>query len=154
MEFRYTSREGGDVVTTLAAARPDLVVRGLPVRGFSWYAGMRHYPGWWWSSTRGDLVGYESLLERDRLMLADFDRDVVAIASQPFGITGPVGDSIRRHVPDYLLRLVDGTVVVVDVKPARLVDKPKVAEVLAWTAHLMAERGWRSEVCPARTRPG
>ena len=82
---------------TLAAARPDLVVRGRPVRGFSWYAGMRHYPGWWWSSTRGDLVGYESLLERDRLMLADFDRDVVAIASQPFGITGQVGGSVRRH---------------------------------------------------------
>lgn len=116
------------------------------MRGFSWYAGMRHYPGWWWCSTSGDLVGYESLLERDRLMLADFDRDVVAIASQPFGITGRIGDAIRRHVPDYLLHLVDGTVVVVDVKPAELVDKPKVALVLDWTAELMAERGWRYEV--------
>lgn len=117
------------------------------MRGFRWYTGMRHYPGWWWYSTSGDLVGYESLLERDRLMLlADFDRAVVAFASQPFGITDRIGDAIRRHVPDYLLHLVDGTVVVVDVKPAELVDKPKVALVLDWTAELMAQKGWRYEV--------
>ena len=61
VEFRYTSCQGEDVVTTLAAARPDLVAAGLPVRTFGSYAGMRHYPGWWWSATTGDLVGYESL---------------------------------------------------------------------------------------------
>jgi len=107
---------------------------------------MGHYPGWWWSATTDDLVGYESLLERDRVMLADFDQDVVAIASQPFGITGDAGDSSRRHVPDYMLRLADGGVVVVDVKPAALIDKPKVADVLVWTGRLMAQRGWRYEV--------
>ncbi|OFE15184.1 hypothetical protein BA895_22785 [Humibacillus sp. DSM 29435] len=85
---------------------------------------MRHYPGWWWSATTGDLVGHESLSERDRLMLADFDRDVVAIASQPFGITGDTGDSSRRHVPDYLLRLAAGAVVVVDVKLRRAGPEP------------------------------
>ena len=146
VEFRYTSPEGEDVVTTLAAARSDLVTAGLPVRRFGSYAGMRHYPGWWWSATTGDLIGYESLLERDRLMLADFDQGVVAIASQPFGITGDNGGVTRRHVPDYLLRMVDGTVVVVDVKPARLLAKPEIAEVLVWTGRLMAERGWRYEV--------
>lgn len=81
--------------------------------------------------TTGDLVGYESLLERDRVMLADFNRDVVAIASQPFGITGDTGDSTHRDVPDHMLRRADGSVVVVDVKPAAPIDRPKVAEVLA-----------------------
>lgn len=90
-ELRYVSPEGEDVVTTIEAARPQDVVRGRPVRRFGSYARMGHYPGWWWSATMGDLVGYESLLERDRLMLADFDRDVVALASQPFGITGRDG---------------------------------------------------------------
>ncbi len=153
VEFRYTSPEGEDVVTTLAAAQPDLVVAGMPVRRFGWHAGMRHYPGWWWSSTRGDLIGYESLLERDRLMLADFDPDVVAIASQPFGITGWTGGSVRRHVPDYLLRMAADRVLVVDVKPAELLSKPAVAEVLDWTAHLMAERGWRYEVWSGAPEP-
>ena len=78
----------------------------------------------------GDLVGYESLLERDRLMLADFDRDVVAVASQPFGVSGRDADVLRRHVPDYLLLRRDGSADVVDVKPARMVDKPEVVAVL------------------------
>lgn len=146
VEVRYTSRDGGDVVTTLDAARVDLVVHGLPVRRFGSYAGMGHYPGWWWAATMGDLVGYESLLERDRLMLADFDPDVVAVASQPFGLAGLDGDVVRRHVPDYLLLRRDGSVEVVDVKPARLADKPEVAEVLAWTGRELAERGWRYSV--------
>lgn len=146
MEFRYTSGSGEDVVTSLEAARADLVVRGLPVRRFGSYAGMGHYPGWWWAATMGDLVGYESLLERDRLMLADFDQDVVAVASQPFGLAGRDGDAVRRHVPDYMLLRRDGSVEVVDVKPARLVDKPEVAEVLDWTGRELAQRRWRYTV--------
>lgn len=146
VEVRYTSRDGEDVVTTWDAVRADLVVRGLPVRRFGSYAGMGHYPGWWWAATMGDLVGYESLLERDRLMLADFDQDVVAVASQPFGLAGRDGDVVRRHVPDYLLQRRDGSVEVVDVKPGHLVDKPEVAEVLGWTGRVLAERGWRYSV--------
>lgn len=87
------------------------------MRSFSSYAGMRHYPGWWWSSTTTSLVAYKSLLERDRLLAADFDRDVVAIASQPFGLTAQIQGSMRRHVPDFLLVGADGTPTVVDVKP-------------------------------------
>lgn len=137
---------GEGVVTTLRSASPGAVVQGRPVRRFGWYPGMRHYPGWLWSATMGDLVGYESLLERDRLLLADFDCDVEAVASQPFGLSGRDGDVRRAHVPDYLLCRRDGSVVVVDVKPALLVDEPEVAAVLAWTGRLMAERGWRYEV--------
>lgn len=144
--MRYTSREGGDVVTTIDAASAQDVARGWPVRRFGSYARMGHYPGWWWSATMGDLVGYESLLERDRLMLADFDRGVVAVASQPFGVSGRDGDVLRRHVPDYLLLCRDGSAEVVDVKPARLVDKPEVAAVLGWTGRVLAERGWRYSV--------
>jgi hypothetical protein len=48
------------------------------------HKGQRHYNGRWWTATTGTLVGYESWLERDRLVLLDFDPDVVGIASQPF----------------------------------------------------------------------
>jgi hypothetical protein len=47
--------------------------------------------GSWWSSTTCSHVGFESLLERDFLMLADYDRDVVGIASQPFAVLWPKG---------------------------------------------------------------
>lgn len=144
--LRYISGEGDEVVSSLAEADAGHVARGRPVRGFGSYAGMGHYPGWWWSSTTTSLIPYESLLERERLLAADFDREVVAIASQPFGLTGQLRGAPRRHVPDFLLVDADGTPTVVDVKPARLTTRPEIAEILEWTGHLMHERGWRYEV--------
>jgi len=55
-----------------------------PVRGFRWNKGDRSFPGWYYAATTGSHVGYESWLERDRLILLDFDPDVVGIGSQPF----------------------------------------------------------------------
>ena len=49
----------------------------MPVRGFPSYKGQRNHVGRWWTATTGSLVGYESWLERDWLMLLDFDPDVV-----------------------------------------------------------------------------
>lgn len=144
--LRYTDHVGSDVETSLALVEGADVARGCPVRRFGMHAGMGHYPGWWWSSTMQDLVGHESLLERDRLMLADFDRDVTAVASQPFGITGRDGAIVRRHVPDYLLLRSDGTVQVVDVKSADQLARPEVADVFEWTSRLMAAKGWRYSI--------
>ena len=50
------------------------------------YPGQQNYPGWLWTATTSSLTGYESLLERDRLWLADFDPRVRWIVSQPFWI--------------------------------------------------------------------
>lgn len=146
MEVRYLPADGGEVVTDLTRARAHDIVYGRPIRDFAWHPKMTHYPGWFWSATMEDLVGYESLLERDWLLLADFDPNVVAIASQPFGLSGRDGSRIRHHVPDFLFCERDGSVVVVDVKPSEFVDKPRVAEVFEWTSRLLSERGWRYEV--------
>ncbi len=59
-----------------------------PVRTFRWSRGERHFPGWYWAATTWRHVGFESWLERDRLLLMDFDPKVVGIGSQPFGCTG------------------------------------------------------------------
>ena len=45
----------------------------VPARSFRWARGQGHFPGWWWLATTGRHVGYESWLERDHLMLLDFD---------------------------------------------------------------------------------
>lgn len=55
-----------------------------PVRTFRWSRGERHFPGWYWAATTGRHIGFESWLERDRLLLMDFDPNVVGIGSQPF----------------------------------------------------------------------
>lgn len=145
VRLEFAPGEGARVATTLDEADPTVIVGGQPVRSLPSYAGMRHYPGWWWSATTGDLVAYESLLERDRVMIADFDKAVDAIAAQPFGLTGSLDGVKRTHVPDFLLCTRDGPLVV-DVKPARLLKRAEVTELLEWTAGLMAERGWRYEV--------
>ena len=43
------------------------------MRSFHWAKGAAHFPGSWWSSTTSAHVGFESWLERDHVMLMDFD---------------------------------------------------------------------------------
>src|SRR4029078_3786358 len=57
---------------------------GLPVRRYRPRKGERHLSGRWWCATTGRHVGFESWLERDHVMLLDFDPQVVGIAAQPF----------------------------------------------------------------------
>lgn len=93
VEVRYVDERGDAVAAGLAEVDAEAVVAGRPVRRFPTYRSQSNYPGWLWSVTMGRLVGYESLLERDRLWLADFDPTVRGIASQPFsdGDLGPLG---------------------------------------------------------------
>ena len=144
--FCFSGVDGVSSSTNLGKVDGAEVVRGEPVRSLPTYRGQRNYPGLLWTATTLSLVGYESLLERDRLWLADFDPAVRWIASQPFWVSGLDGSANRRHVPDFMLESVDRTYTVVDVKPQALVDEPAVADVLAWTGRLCAAKGWRYEV--------
>src|SRR6266851_8578128 len=116
IQVMYRAADGAAVDTTLDRVAAEDVVAGLPVREFRWYKGRRHYSGWYWSLTGQRLVAYESRLELARIMLADFEPDVTAIAAQPFRLAGPDGPRIRRHVPDLMLAGADGGMTVVDVK--------------------------------------
>ena len=126
----------------LAELTAAVVLSAVPWRSVRSHRGQRHLPGWYWSATTGGHLVYESRLELARLLLADFDPDVVGIAAQPF----LVQDADRRHVPDFLLRRVDGSVLIVNVKPAEQLDDVKVADALAWAGCVFAERGWEHEV--------
>lgn len=113
-----------------------------PVRGFPSRKGQRHFPGRWWTATTGRHIGYESWLERDHLMLLDFDPAVVGIASQPFWLFWPkVGDGPRAHAPDYFARRADGSALVLDCRPAQRI-RPRDATVFAATKDVCARLGW------------
>ena len=118
------------------------MLSSVPWRAVRSHRGQRHLPGWYWSATTGGHLVYESRLELARLLLADFDPEVVGIAAQPF----LVQDADRRHVPDFLLRRVDGSVVIVNVKPAEQLEVERVADALAWAGRVFCERGWEHEV--------
>lgn len=122
------------------------VVRAAPWRTVRSARGQAHYPGYYWSATSGGHVIYESRLELARLLLADFDPDVVAIAAQPFLLRALAGGRVRRHVPDFLLLHADQTVEMVNVKPASRLADPAVAEALAWPGELFEGRGWGYEI--------
>lgn len=113
-----------------------------PVRPFHFEKGLRSFAGWWYFATTAAHVGFESWLERDHLMLMDFDPGVRAVSSQPFWLRWrDERGKVRRHVPDFFLRRDDGAGVVVDVRPDdRIPDRD--AEVFAVTASACELAGW------------
>ncbi len=114
----------------------------VPVREFRWARGQRHMPGLWWSATTGSHVGYESWLERDHVMLLDFDPEVAAIASQPFWLRWRDGAGrSRRHAPDLFARMTDGSAVVIDVRPDDRIE-PRDAEAFDATRQACELAGW------------
>ena len=95
----------------------------------------------------GRHVVHESRLELARLLLADFDGQVAAIAAQLSLVAAPEeGGRSRRHVPDFLLADRGGPVMVVSVKPADRLGDPKVARSPEWAGTVYAFRGWRHEI--------
>ncbi|MFS4091593.1 TnsA-like heteromeric transposase endonuclease subunit [Streptomyces sp. AF1A] len=112
-----------------------------PVRGFRWNKGDRSFPGRYYAVTTGGHVGYESWLERDRLILLDYAPDVVGIASQPFWLHWRDGSERRRHAPDYFVRLADGRARVVDVRAEDQVDE-WTAQAFTATKQACSAVGW------------
>jgi TnsA-like endonuclease N terminal len=142
----FKDRSANVSTVDIGLADAGVLAQSSPWRVFRWRHGQAHYSGWYWASTTGSHVVYESRLELARLLLADFDHSVVAIAAQPFCVSARVGGRERRHVPDFLLVEADGGVTVVNVKPASQLELPKVAEALGWAGKLFADKGWRHEV--------
>ncbi|GAA4722571.1 TnsA-like heteromeric transposase endonuclease subunit [Phytohabitans rumicis] len=143
---RYRSATGEFGESRLDRVSAEVLLSGVPVREFRWFKGRRFYSGWYWSATTGGLVAYESRLELARVLLADFDPAVVAIAAQPFQLSGMDAGRSRSHVPDLLLQDTSGLVTVVDVKPEHRLARPEVQAVFRWTEELVTAHGWAFEV--------
>lgn len=148
-EVGYIGEDGAEQRIGLADAWQTRFEWCRPARVFPQYKGQRHFPGRWWSATMGGHVGYESWLERDHLMLLDFDPAVVAVASQPFWLfwTSEQGKA-RSHAPDYFARLTDGGALVLDCRPAERI-KPRDAAAFAATADACEQVGWSYRVAGA-----
>lgn len=142
-----------DQVSADLAALPT--ERALPIRQFFSWPGKRNYEGVWWSSSIRGHVEFESLLEREYLLAADADADVVAIAAQPLALLWPHGTPDQRnHVPDFFVRLASGDGRLVDVRaPDRVANN---AKQFAMTRSVCDEIGWQYEVFtglpPTRSR--
>ncbi|MCX4523644.1 TnsA-like heteromeric transposase endonuclease subunit [Streptomyces anulatus] len=141
-EVAYVAPDGTELRRPLADVWAVPFEHALPVRAFTSYRRQRNLPGRWWSATTGGHVGYESWLERDQVMLLDFDPAVVGISSQPFWLFWAAsGGRPVSHAPDYFARRDDGAAVVVDCRPAERRRPRDVAKFDA-TEAACAEVGW------------
>ena len=138
--------DGASYECGLSGLRPDAVVAAAPWRQVRWVRGQEHFPGFYWSATTGSHVMYESLLELARLLIADHSRWIVHIAAQSFRVRALVDGAVRQHVPDFFLLHADGSVTVVNVKPAERLADPKVAFSLGWAERVFVAHGWRHEI--------
>jgi hypothetical protein len=75
----------------------------------------------------GRMVHWESLLERDAIMLFEFSPGVTSFREQPFSTHYFIDGKMRRYTPDFELTLQCGRVLLVEVKPW---DKLQVVETL------------------------
>lgn len=133
-------------VVSLGDVRLGMFDTAVPWRVFRWYRKQRHFSGSYWSATMEAPVGYESRLEYANLLLADFDPRVEWILSQPFLLEGIDRGVARKRIPDYLVARTDGSVCVVDVKPADRLPLSKVREPLAWSRRVVEAHGWEYRV--------
>ncbi|MFB4309052.1 TnsA-like heteromeric transposase endonuclease subunit [Actinomadura sp. GTD37] len=141
-ELAYIRPDGVEVRQDLAASWAVPLEAGRPVRQLRPYKGQRHLPGYWWSVTDGQLVGFESWLERDHLMLLDFDPAVARIASQPFWLFWVTAEGkARSHAPDYFARRRDDSAVVMDCRPVKL-RKPRDLVAFEATRRACEMVGW------------
>ena len=140
-ELAYVDVDGRERRDALAATATVRFESAPPVRSFPSYRGQRSNSGLWWCATTGGHVGYESWLERDHLALLDFDRAVVAIASQPFWLFWQDEGRPRSHAPDFFARGSDGRGVVVDVRPEGRI-RPRDAAAFDATRRACSQMGW------------
>jgi len=119
-----------------------------PARKIPAYRRQRNMPGWWWSSTTGEHVVYESWLERHHLMEFDRQPRVVGISGQPFALSWQGEVRRHSHVPDLFVRFADGSAMVIDCRPVERADEQfhrvaavtrAVCEEVAWDYRLAGE---------------
>lgn len=77
----------------------------------------RKFCGYYPSKKLGRMVEWESLLERDAILLFEFSRGVKSYQEQPEQIMYEQDSELRRYYPDFSLTLNNGAVIYVEVKP-------------------------------------
>jgi hypothetical protein len=151
-EVGFVTGDGEERRVPLHVAWSTPLELGRPVRRFTARKGQRHLSGLWWCATTGGHVGFESWLERDRVMLLDFDPAVTGIASQPFWLhwTDEAGTAVA-HAPDFFARRADGSALVLDCRPVERRRSRDVAKFDA-TARACGLLGWDYELVGAADR--
>lgn len=84
--------------------------------------------GYYPSTKMGLMIPWESLLERDAILIFEFSPGVQSYRAQPELILYPHGDRVCRYFPDFEISTAGGINVQIEVKTSAHLAKPKNAE--------------------------
>lgn len=98
----------------------------------------------------GDMIHWESFLERNFIRLADFDLSVEEIYHQPICIEYTINGKKHKYYPDYKMISENNRVTIVEVKTERFFNKPK--NILKYEAgrKFCEEMGWDYKIFTER----
>lgn len=105
-----------------ASLNSTFIENADPIREFYAWQHKRNYEGYWYSTTTGTHLRFESLLERQYLLSADHAPEVTSISAQPLALlwpakaSSPEGKAMRYHVPDFFYRNDKGDGFLLDVR--------------------------------------
>lgn len=154
LEYRVTPDEV--VRMSLREGRGEPVEEGVAWRLPSMFRGQRSKPGWQFVSSVGGLRSFESRAEAWTLLDLDFRGTAVAVLPQPCRFTFGRSSAPLRHVPDFLVRHMDGHRELIDVKGAAAAQRPRFEALWSVTEACCRELGWAfsvaSEPSPAYFR--
>ncbi|SAK40811.1 hypothetical protein AWB77_00271 [Caballeronia fortuita] len=98
------------------------------------------------SRKSGRAVAFESLIERDALLLFEFSRGVVSYREQPYSIYYSFEARTRKYTPDFELTLASGAVLLIEVKPQEKALAPDEERRLRCIGEHFSELGVRFRV--------
>ena len=81
------------------------------------------------------MVHHEGLLELDAMYLFEWSQRVTRYRGQPITMPYPDGVALRRYTPDFELGLIDGTTVLIEIKPTANLQHSDVAHKLDCISH-------------------
>ncbi|WNR43008.1 TnsA endonuclease N-terminal domain-containing protein [Paenibacillus roseipurpureus] len=94
----------------------------------------------------GEMIHWESFLERNFIRLADFDQQVDEIFYQPVCIRYSLNGKKHKYFPDFKLILKDGRVFIIEVKALRFKNSPKNVIKYEVGRKFCEAQGWNYEV--------
>ncbi|MBB5192294.1 hypothetical protein HNQ50_003035 [Silvimonas terrae] len=87
----------------------------------------RHIRGYFPSTKLRRMVAWESMLERDAVLLLEMSPGIVRYQEQPARIVYADGLRTREYFPDFELTLEDGQLVHLEIKESSELAKPSIA---------------------------
>lgn len=83
--------------------------------------------GYFPSRKMGRMIAWESLLERDAILLLEFSANVVRYQEQPARVYFNQDNEQRLYIPDFEVDLIDERITHIEVKPTSKLVKPEMA---------------------------